>query len=75
MVTAFILATTETGKERDVHEHLSGMSEVKEARSVYGDFDLVIRVETPTMEELNKFIIDKLRQTPYISMTSTMVGL
>jgi len=75
MVTAFIFATTKTGKEKEVLETLTKLNEVQEAHNVYGDYDLVLRTETADLDKLNEFLIDKLRAVPNIAMTTTMIGL
>jgi len=75
MVTAFILATTATGKEKEVLENLKDLIEVKEAHNVYGDYDLVLRAEAADLDKLNSFLIEKIRAVPNIAMTTTMIGL
>ena len=42
----------ETGTEEEVIRSLEPIQEVKEAHMVYGVYDIVVRVETETMEEL-----------------------
>jgi len=75
MVTAYILATTETGKERDVLYNLKNLPEVREAYNVYGDYDLFAKIETDTIDMLNDFMLKKIREIQHISMTTTMIGL
>ncbi|RLF75802.1 Lrp/AsnC family transcriptional regulator, partial [Thermococci archaeon] len=52
MVTAFILMVTAAGKEREVMEKLLTYPEVKEAYVVYGEYDLIVKVETETLKDL-----------------------
>ncbi|MFH1424987.1 MAG: Lrp/AsnC ligand binding domain-containing protein [archaeon] len=75
MVVAFILANTKTGKESDVINSLKVMPEIKEAHSVYGDYDIYIRAETENLEHLNDFLLKKIRGVTGISCTTTMIGL
>ena len=75
MVTAFILATTKTGKEKDVLTDLLRIDEVKEAYNVYGDYDVLIKAETNDIEALNDVLIRKIRNLPNIAATTTMIGL
>ena len=75
MVTAFILMVTAAGKEREVMEKLLAMPEVKEAYVVYGEYDLIVKVETDTLKELDRFIMENLRRMPEIQMTSTMIAI
>lgn len=75
MVTAFILATTKTGKEKSVLDKLSCLKEITEAYTVYGDYDLVIKAEVENLDKLNEFLVSKIRNVSDISMTTTMIGL
>ena len=75
MVTAFILMVTAAGKEREVMEKLLAMPDVKGAYVVYGEYDLVVKVETETLKDLDQFITEKIRKMPEIQMTSTMIAI
>ena len=75
MVTAFILMVTVAGKEREVMEKLLTYPEVKEAYVVYGEYDLVVKVETDTLKDLDHFITERIRKMPEIKMTSTMIAI
>ena len=75
MVTAFILATTKTGKEKDVLTDLLRIGEVKEAYNVYGDYDVLIKAEAQDLDKLNDVLVRKIRSIPNIAMTTTMIGL
>ena len=75
MVTAFVLIMSKTGKEKDVVKELSRLENVKEVSVVYGDYDIVAKVEVPSMENLNSLIISQIRKIPNVSMTSTLVGI
>lgn len=75
MITAFVLAITESGREREVLNALEGMEEVKEKWNVYGDYDILIKLEVENLDKLNEFLIQKLRKVENLSMTTTMIGL
>ncbi len=74
MITAFILITTKAGKEREVKDTLDEFSQVKEVEVVYGDFDLIAKIEAKNMDELNSLIFNKIRTISNISITSTLVS-
>ncbi len=75
MVTAYILATTKNGKEKDVLSSLLNINEVKEAHNVYGDYDVFIKTEAKDIDSLNDVLIRKIRTMQDISTTTTMVCL
>lgn len=75
MVTAFILATTKTGREKDVLDDILTIPEIREAYNVYGDYDLCIKAEANTLDKLNELLLNKIRNVAGIAMTTTMIEL
>ncbi|HIJ99086.1 TPA: Lrp/AsnC ligand binding domain-containing protein [archaeon] len=75
MVTAFVFITTRTGKEKDVLHKILRENTVKEATTVYGDYDIVAKIEAETVDKLNEFIIKHLRGLQDVSSTNTLIGL
>jgi len=75
VVTAFVFITTKTGKERDVLNKLLKDNTVREATTVYGDYDIVAKIEAETLERLNEFITKNLRAISDVSSTNTLIGL
>ena len=52
---------------------LNPIPEVKEARMVYGAHDIIIRVETETMEEMKNVVNGRIRRLYRIRSTMTMI--
>ena len=75
MVTAFVLITAKTGKEKEVLAGLKSTSKVDEAYLVYGDYDIVVKLEFEDLDALNSFMIEKLREIPNINSTTTLLGI
>ena len=75
MVTAFVFITTKTGKEKEVLNKLLRNESVREATAVYGDYDIVAKVETDSLDRLNEMIIKNLRAMSDVSSTNTLIGL
>ena len=73
MASAYLLLNVETGSEVDVIKSLEPLKEVKEARMVYGVYDLVVRVETETMEELKNAVSWTIRRLDKVRSTMTMI--
>ncbi len=73
MATAYLLLNVETGTEEDVMRSLNPIPEVKEARMVYGAHDIIIRVETETMEEMKNVVNGRIRRLYRIRSTMTMI--
>ena len=73
MFTAYLLLNVETGTEEVVMRYLQSIEEVKEARMVYGAYDIVLRVETETMEDLKHIISWRIRRLDRVRSTNTMI--
>jgi DNA-binding Lrp family transcriptional regulator len=72
MVTAFILIVVKPGTEESVAEKLGKLEEIKDIGIVYGEYDIIAKVQVPTMEDLQNFVI-RIRKNPDIERTSTMI--
>lgn len=73
MVSAYILANVETGTDREVLRDIKKIPGVKKVSMTFGTYDLCIEVSFETMEELDEFVFDKLRKTPKIRETVTVI--
>ena len=73
LATAYLLLNVETGTEGEVMRSLKPITEVKEARMVYGVYDIIIRVETETMEELKNLVSWRIRRLYRVRSTMTMI--
>jgi DNA-binding Lrp family transcriptional regulator len=74
MITAYVLAKVEAGKDADVLRGTREIPGVKQAIPTYGVYDLHVEVSFDTMEELDKFIFDGIRRIPGIKETVTLVA-
>jgi DNA-binding Lrp family transcriptional regulator len=73
LATAFVLINSDLGAEDEVLKSLMGIKEVKEAHMVYGVYDIIARVETDTMQELENVVSWKVRRFDKTRGTLTMV--
>ena len=73
MASAYLLLNVETGTEEEVMNSLKDLSEVKEARMVYGVYDIIVRVETETMEDLKNVVSWTIRRLNRVRSTMTMI--
>ncbi len=75
MVTAFILLLVKPGEENTVAEKMNGLDEVKEISIVYGEYDIVAKIEKENMEDLQNFLIKQIRAMEEVERTSTLIAL
>ena len=73
LATAYLLLNVETGTEEEVMRSLKSIEEVKEARMVYGAYDIIVRVETVNMEELKNLVSWRIRRLDRVRSTMTMI--
>ncbi|MEM3442268.1 MAG: Lrp/AsnC family transcriptional regulator [Candidatus Bathyarchaeia archaeon] len=77
--TAFILASVSYRtkdnatliSQRDIAKEISGFPEVQEVHIITGDWDLLIKVRAENVDDVGKFVIDKLRLVKGIEKTLT----
>ncbi|MCW4049395.1 MAG: Lrp/AsnC ligand binding domain-containing protein [Candidatus Bathyarchaeota archaeon] len=72
-IEAYIMMNIKSGAEDEVCENLIEYPEIEEVAIIYGEYDAIIKVKTPDMKTLDKFIIEKLRSLPNIFLTATML--
>jgi len=74
MTVAYVLAKVEAGKDQEVLMETKKIPGVKQAVPTYGVYDLHVEVSFDTMEDLDKFIFDKIRRIPGVKETVTLVA-
>jgi len=72
-VKAYFMAIVKRGSEHEVAEQLRRMEGVTEVLVTYGLWDIVARIETESLQELD-MIITETRKITDITQTSTLVG-
>ena len=72
---AWILISCEPGRERDVYLQLLDMPVVSEVSVVYGELDLVARIDFEREREMSKTLIEELRHVEGIRKTETLIAV
>jgi Lrp/AsnC family transcriptional regulator for asnA, asnC and gidA len=73
LASAYVLINTELGQEPSVFKALESVPEVVESHQVYGVYDIIVKVETESMEELKEILHQRLRRMVGIRSTLTMI--
>jgi hypothetical protein len=73
VVIAYILLTTETGKEYEVLDQVKGVKGVTESRMVYGEFDVFLRLEVGDLAMMDD-IVTQVRRISGVRQTTTLIG-
>lgn len=72
-VISYILLVTDTGKEYDVIHDVKRIKGVTESRSVFGEFDVFVRVEVADLALMDG-IVAQMRRIPGVLKTTTVVA-
>jgi anthranilate phosphoribosyltransferase len=72
-VLAYVLFKVGSGSEREVCQKLIELNEVIHANILFGEYDVVSKVLTKNLDELEEFVSYKVRKIPNVLVTSTMI--
>jgi DNA-binding Lrp family transcriptional regulator len=72
-VLAYILFKVNSGTERDVCQKLVEFDEIIQADIIFGEYDVLTKIETKDLAELETFVSEKVRNVQNVLVTSTMI--
>ena len=70
-VNAYILIQTEVGKAASVASAIAGLAGVTQAEDVTGPYDVIVRAEAESVDELGKLVVANVQAVPGITRTLT----
>ena len=71
MVHAYILIQTEVGKAAQVAKTISEITGVIQAEDVTGPYDVIVRAEAETVDELGRLVVARVQSVDGITRTLT----
>ncbi|AWZ07061.1 MULTISPECIES: Lrp/AsnC ligand binding domain-containing protein [Streptomyces] len=71
MVQAYILIQTEVGKASFVAESIAQIAGVIQAEDVTGPYDVIVRAQADTVDDLGRMVVAKVQQVEGITRTLT----
>lgn len=74
MAIGFVLMTTLPGREADVRQALEKVDLVTDHWMLFGEYDLIARVQADEEYALTRCIVEDIRQLPGIKETKTLIG-
>jgi len=74
MPVGFVLIATAPAKEHKVYNELLKVKEIIELYPLFGDYDLIAKVEIKDMDNLGKFVVSKIRSIDGVVDTKTLPG-
>jgi DNA-binding Lrp family transcriptional regulator len=71
VVQAYILVQTEVGKAAEVAKAIAAIKGVTLAEDVTGPYDVIVRAEGPSVDELGALVVSSIQVVPGITRTLT----
>jgi len=73
MPVAFVLVNTELGAEKELVEELRKVDGVVEVHAVYGVYDVIVKVQAGSVDELKEIVNRRIRMLDGVCSTLTMI--
>lgn len=70
-ITAYVLIQTEVGRAVDVANRARAISGVISADDVTGPYDVIVKTEATTLDELGKMVVSQIQGVEGITRTFT----
>lgn len=74
MAIGFVLITTKPGEEENVRNALDSIEHVTDRWMLFGEFDIIARVQADDEFVLTRCIVEEIRTLQGIKDTKTMIG-
>ena len=74
MAIGFVLITTKPGEEENVRNALDSIEHVTDRWMLFGEFDIIARVQADDEFVLTRCIVEEIRTLKGIKDTKTMIG-
>jgi len=75
MAIGLVFISTAPAKEHDVHTEISKVKEIVELHPLFGDYDLIAKVEADNHNLLSQIVMNKIRTIPGVIDTKTLMGI
>jgi len=74
VTVAFVVIKAEPGREHDVYTSLAQLPELTEVHPLFGEYDLIVKVEASDLDSLGQVIVSRIRTIPGVLSTKTFAG-
>ena len=75
MAVGYVLITTRPSKEVFVYDELKKCNEIAEVHPLFGEYDIIAKIDTPGSNQVGNIVSDKIRQIEGIKDTKTLLGI
>ena len=70
---AYLLITAEKGQEQNIFDRLENQNQVLNVNILFGEWDLIAKLDVENNEALGTFIMDHVRSIEGVQMSSTLI--
>jgi DNA-binding Lrp family transcriptional regulator len=70
-VCAYVLIQAEVGKSAQVAKEIGGIDGIVSAENVTGPYDVIVRAEAESVDELGRMVVTKMQLIDGITRTTT----
>jgi DNA-binding Lrp family transcriptional regulator len=74
MTIGFVLINVSPGTEKKVFDTMIKWDEIQELYPLFGDYDLIAKVQTSDYEGLSDIVVNKIRALKGVTETKTLTG-
>ncbi|MEF8849022.1 MAG: Lrp/AsnC ligand binding domain-containing protein [Candidatus Thermoplasmatota archaeon] len=74
MAIGFILISAKPAHEHEVYNRLSKVPEIVELHPLFGEYDLIAKIEAEDFEKLGDTVVNKIRSIEGVIDTKTLTG-
>jgi DNA-binding Lrp family transcriptional regulator len=75
MAIGFVLINVAPAREHEVYNQLSKIPQIVELHPLFGEYDLIAKIDANDFEELGTIIVNKIRSINGVLDTKTLTGL
>lgn len=75
METGFVLIDTLSTREHDAYSQLLKVKEIVELNVLFGEYDILAKVEANDLNTLGQVVVDKIRAVEGVMDTKTLIGI
>ena len=70
---AYVMINCELGAEGAITEEVKSIDCVKEVLGVFGNYDVIVKLECPNIDMISETIAKKIRKMDKVSCTTTLM--
>ena len=72
MSSGYVLINVEPGSESDVYKVALSLDCVTDANMLFGDYDLIVKIEASSMGEIARHVVESIRAIQGVVNTKTL---